>query len=193
MKWKIIIPAAIVAVAAVIGISIVANGAASSSSAPNAAASGSAGGAATVLPVTTNPIANTSTAPGLSIVSAMAENNVDPSTKQPIADRLQITVKNSSSKPLTGFEVFYTMTDATTKQAESYYLPLTGLTVAAGASATVYFDNQPGPNHFPENKFSLYRSSKSQVDFAIEVSAPGVAIAKGTAVKGAGTGEVVGG
>jgi hypothetical protein len=193
MKLKIIIPAAIVAVAAVIGISVVAHGAAPSSSAPNAVASGRAGGVTPLLPVTTNQIANSSTAPGLSIINAMAENNVDPSTKQPIADRLQITVKNSSAKPITGVEVFYTMTDATTKQAESYYVPLTGLTVASGAAVTVYFDNQTSANHFPENKFSLYRSSKNKVDFAIEVSAQGLAVATATAVKGAGTGEVVGG
>ena len=195
MKWKIIIAATIVAVGVVIGIVIVGQGATPPASAPNTAASSGAGagGAPTVLPVSTNPIVNASTAPGLSVVSAMAENNVDPSTNKPIADRLQVTVKNSSANPLSGFEVFYTMTDATTKQSESYYAPLTGLTVAAGASATVFFDNQTGPNHYAENKFSLYRSSTNKVDFAVEVSAKGVAVAKGTALKGKGTGEVVGG
>ncbi|MET4705914.1 hypothetical protein [Frigoribacterium sp. UYMn621] len=193
MKWKIIIAATIVAVAVVIGISVLGHGTNPPASAPGGSASPSVGGAATVLPVSTNPIVNASTAPGLSIVSAMAENNVDPATKKPIADRLQVTVKNSSANTLSGFEIYYTMTDATTKQSESYYVPLTGLTVAAGASATVFFDNQAGPNHYAENKFSLYRSSTNQVDFAVEVSAKGVAVAKGTAVKGKGTGEVVGG
>ncbi len=193
MKWKIIIPVAVIAVAAIVGISIAAQGTASHSPTASAAAPGPAGGTSTVLPVTANPIANSSTVPGLSIANALAENNVDPATKQPTPDRLQFTLQNSSSKPLSGFEVFYTMTDAKSKQAESYYLPLTGLTVAAGAAATVYFDNQTGANHYPENTFSLYRSSKNQVDFSIEVSAQGVAVAKGTAVKGAGTGEVVGG
>jgi hypothetical protein len=193
MKLKIIIAAVIVAVAVVIGITVAGQGGTPPASAPNAAASPGAGGASAILPVSTNPIVNASTTPGLSIVSAMAENNVDPATKKPIADRLQVTVKNSSSNSLSGFEVFYTMTDATTKKSESYYVPLTGLTVAAGASATVFFDNQAGPNHFGENKFSLYRNSTNRVDFAIEVSAKGVAVAQGTAVKGKGTGEVVGG
>lgn len=195
MKWKIIIAATIAAIAAVIGISVIGHGATppAPATAPNAAASSGAGGAPTLLPVSKNPIVNASTAPGLSVVSAMAENNVDPSTNKPIADRLQVTVKNSSATALSGFEVFYTMTDATTNKSESYYVPLTGLTVAAGATATVYFDNQASPNHYPENKFSLYRSSTNQVDFAVVVSAQGVAIAKGTAVKGKGTGEVVGG
>ena len=193
MKLKIITAAVIVAVAIIIGINVAGQGGTPPASAPNAAASPGASGASDVLPVSTNPIVNTSTTPGLSIVSAMAENNVDPATNKPIADRLQVTVKNSSANTLSGLEVFYTMTDATTKKSESYYAPLTGVTVAAGASATVFFDNQTSPNHFGENKFSLYRSSTNQVDFTIEVSAKGVAIAKGTAVKGKGTGEVVGG
>ena len=193
MKLKIIIAAVIVAVAVAIGIIVVGQRGSAPATAPNAAASPGAGGASAVLPVSTNPIVNASTTPGLTVVSAMAENNVDPATKKPIADRLQVTVKNSSASSLSGFEVFYTMTDATTKKSESYYVPLTGMTVAAGASATVFFDNQAGPNHFGENKFSLYRSSTNRVDFAIEVSAKGAALAHGTAVKGKGTGEVVGG
>ena len=193
MKLKIIIAAVIVTVAIIIGINVAGKGGTPPASAPNSAASAGTSGASAVLPVSTNPIVNASTTPGLSIVSAMAENNVDPATKKPIADRLQVTVKNSSSSSLSGFEVFYTMTDATTKKSESYYVPLTGVTVAAGASATVFFDNKAGPNHFGENKFSLYRSSTNQVDFAIEVSAKGIAVAKGSAVKGKGTGEVVGG
>jgi hypothetical protein len=193
MKLKIAIAAVAVAVAVAIGIIVVGQGGSAPATAPNAAASPGAGGASAVLPVSTNPIVNASTTPGLTVVSAMAENNVDPATKKPIADRLQVTVKNSSASSLSGFEVFYTMTDATTKKSESYYVPLTGMTVAAGASATVFFDNQAGPNHFGENKFSLYRSSTNRVDFAIEVSAKGAALAHGTAVKGKGTGEVVGG
>ena len=193
MKLKIIIAAVAVAVAVAIGIIVVGQRGSAPATAPNAAASPGAGGASAVLPVSTNPIVNASTTPGLTVVSAMAENNVDPATKKPIADRLQVTVKNSSASSLSGFEVFYTMTDATTKKSESYYVPLTGMTVAAGASATVFFDNQAGPNHFGENKFSLYRSSTNRVDFAIEVSAKGAALAYGTAVKGKGTGEVVGG
>ena len=186
-----LVVAAVAVVAVIVGVNV-----ATSPSAPPTTASGAtsgAGGASALLPVTTNPIHNTSTARGLSIVTAIAENNVDPSTKQPIADRLQVTLKNSSSSTLTGFEIFYTMTDAVTHASESYYLPLTGLTLAAGATTDVYFDNQPGPQHYAENTYSIYRSSQNKVDFAIEVSAQGAAVAKGRAVKGAGTGEVVGG
>ena len=193
MKWKVIIPVATVAVAAIIIGTVIAVGATKTATSNMAGPSAGAAGGAAVLPVSTNPISNTSSAPGLVLVNAMAENNVDPATKQPTADRLQVQLKNTSPGTLSGFEIYYTMTDVTTKKSESYYLPLTGLTLAAGAETTIFFDNQTGPNHFPENKFSIYRSSKNQVDFTIEVSAKGDAVAKGTAVKGAGTGEVVGG
>ena len=186
-----IVVAALAVVAVIVGVNVAGN----SSAAPNAASgvTSAAGASSSLLPVTTNPIHNTSSAPGLSIVTAIAENNVDPSTKQPIADRLQVMLKNTSSSTLTGFEIFYTMTDAVTHASESYYLPLTGLTLAAGATTDIYFDNQAGAQHYPENNYSIYRSSKNKVDFSIEVSASGVAVAKGTAAKGAGTGEVVGG
>ncbi|TAM68575.1 MAG: hypothetical protein EPN48_11275 [Microbacteriaceae bacterium] len=146
-----------------------------------------------VLPTTKNPIVNTSTVPGLTVLQAVAENNVDPSTKKPIADRLQVTLKNSSTSTLDGFQIYYTMTDTKTHKSESYYQPLTGLTIAPGAVATVYFDNQHGANHYPENTFSIYRTSQNNVVFSIEVSAKGAAVATASAVKGKGTGEVVGG
>lgn len=187
----LIVAAAAVIAAVVVGANIAAHVPTASNGSTTQTAS--PGTASSLLPVKTNPIQNPSTQPGLSIENAMAENNVDPSTKQAIGDRLQITLKNSSTKTLTGFEVFYTMTDATTHASESYYLPLTDLTLPAEATTTVFFDNEKGPHHYAENRYSIYRSSTNKVDFAIQVSAKDAAIAKGSATKGAGTGEVVGG
>ena len=191
MKWKIIIPVALVALIAAGGVAMSqANtpttpaGEASSSSSSSAAASA-------VLPVATNPITNTSTAPGLTIVSAAAEDIVDPKSGAAIADRLQITLGNTTSAPLTNLEAYYEMTDVTTGAQEGYYLALDGLTLAPNSHTTISFDSKTGAGHYPENKFSLYRSSTNQVDFTIQVSAKGVQIATGTATKGAGTGEKV--
>jgi hypothetical protein len=142
-----------------------------------------------VLPVAADPIVNPSTTAGLSIAAAAVEDNVDPATKKAISDRLQVTLANSTSAPLTNVEIYYEMTDVTTKQSEGYYMALDGVTVPAHGETTVYFDNESAAGHFPENKFSLYRSSVNEVDFTIEASADGVAIATGTATKGAGTGE----
>jgi len=154
------------------------------------ATQGSASAAsAQVLPVAENPIANTSTKPGLEIVSALVENNVDPATNKDISDRLQITLKNTSSETLSDLEVYYQMKDATTQATEGYYQQLTAFSLAPGAEGTVFFDNEIGPGHYPENTFSLYRTSANEVVFSIEVSAAGYAPALGDAVKEAGTGE----
>jgi hypothetical protein len=149
--------------------------------------SGSAAGR--VLPVDENPIVNTSTTESLEITAAAVEDNEDPATNAPISDRLQLTLANTGQEVLTGFEIYYEMTDATTGSTEGYYQRLDGLEIAPGEDATIFFDNETGPGHYPENEFSLYRSSVNQVDFAIQVSAVGAKIATATAMKEAGTGE----
>ena len=154
-----------------------------------AAASGAPSGV--VLPVASNPIVNTATAPTLAITYAAVEDNVDPATGKAIDDRLQLTLKNSGSTPLSGVEVYYEMTDVVTGAKEGYYQKLDGLSIPAGQDATVYFDNTTDPGHYPENQFSIYRSSTNEVDFAIQASAPGAKIATATAVKATGTGEKV--
>lgn len=152
---------------------------------------GTTGGttAGVVLPVTSNPIVNTATEPTLEITYAAVEDNVDPATGKAITDRLELTLKNTGTTALDGFEAYYEMTDVTTGQKEAYYQKLDGVQLPAGQETTIYFDNETGPGHFPENQFSLYRSSTNEVDVAIQVSATGAKIATGTAVKSVGTGE----
>lgn len=152
------------------------------------AASGAASGPA-VLPVTKNPITNTGTKPGLAISETMVENNVDKASGKEVSDRLQFTLKNSSAEEITGVEVYYTMTETPSGKSESYYQKLDGLTIAPNKEATVYFDNESGEGHYPENKFSIYRTSPEEVKFDIQASAPGFAAARGTAVKEAGLEE----
>ncbi|CDK00680.1 conserved exported hypothetical protein [Microbacterium sp. C448] len=155
---------------------------------PGASASATPG-SNSVLPVASNPISNTSTAPGLSIASAAVEDLVDPATGKAMDDRLQITLTNSTSTPLTNVEIYYQMTDVTTQQSEGYYMALDDVTIPAQDETTVYFDNGTEPGHFPENTFSLYRTSTNQVDFVIQASADGVQVATANASKGAGTDE----
>ena len=145
-----------------------------------------------VLPVQSNPINNTSQQAGLVITAADVENNVDPVTKQAIADRLQLSLQNTGSQTMTNIEVYYQMKDIKTGQAEAYHQVLTGFQLAPSESKTVYFDNQTGSGHYPENKYSLYRSSQNEVDFTIQVSARGFKPATATAKKSAGTGETAG-
>jgi hypothetical protein len=145
----------------------------------------------TVLPVASNPIKTDGTQEGLKITSAMVEDNVDPVTKKAIADRLQVTLENGAATAISDLEIFYTMTDAKTKKSEGYYQKLSGITLEPGKTATVYFDNKTQAGHYPENKYSIYRSSKNQVDFSIMVSAPGYKPATSVAKKSIGTGETV--
>ena len=161
---------------------------AAASASPGATPSSSA---ALLLPVKADPIVNPSTSPVLQITQALAENNVDPATGTAIGDRLQLTLHNSGATALTGFEVYYTMTDVVTKATERYYQRLDGLSIPAGATTTVFFDGKSGAGHYAENQFSIYRSSRNQVDFAIEVSAKGAKLATATAVKSKGTAEKV--
>lgn len=157
----------------------------------SAAAIASSGPAGAVLPVASNPIVNTATAPTLEISFAGVEDLVDPATGNAIDDRLMLTLKNTGTTPLTGVEVYYEMTDVVTGAKEAYYQSLDGLSIPAGQETTVYFDNTTDPGHYPENQFSLFRSSTNEVDFAIQASATGAKIATATAVKATGTGEKV--
>jgi hypothetical protein len=184
MKHRLI-PVVLVAALAVVGL-------ASCQVQPPAGSSASSPAPASVLPVDANPIVNASTAPGLTITTAVVEDNVDPSTNAPIADRLQLTLKNTTANDLTHVEIYYSMKDSTTNAVENYYQDLTGLVLPAGVETTIYFDNMSGPGHFPENQFSVYRSSTNEVVFTIEVSADGVKPATATATKAVGTGEVPG-
>ena len=145
-----------------------------------------------VLPVGTNPIQNTSSQAGLAITSAAVEDNADPVTKQAISDRLQISLQNTSSQTMSNLEIYYQMKDTKTGQTEAYHQVLNGLQLAPNETKTIYFDNETGAGHYPENKYSLYRSSKNEVDFTIQVSAPGFKPATGTTKKSAGTGETAG-
>jgi len=189
MKLRSLVPVALVASLTVLGLAACQSGATVPAPASSQAASGTSTAAAPVLPVDSNPIVNASTARGLTIVTAAAEDVVDPATKAAITDRLQVTVRNDTATELTSFEIYYVMTDVTTGQSEAYYQALTEFTVAAGATGTLSFDGETGPGHFPENTFSIYRSSKNQVDFTIEVSAAGVQVANATATKGSGVGD----
>ena len=148
----------------------------------------SASGSA-VLPVTSNPIKNTSTTKALTIDSVLVENNVDASGTA-ADDHLEIAVTNSGSADLAGFEVYYTITDPKTSEAESYYTKLPGsFTVAPGANRVIHFDNTGAADHFPANQYSLYYTDANALDVSVEVSAADSAPQTLTVAKDAGGAE----
>ena len=124
--------------------------------------------------------------------SRPSKSNNNAHVKQKNADvvrRHAFHYRYDTTSELGSFDIYYVMKDLTTGQSEAYYQALTGFTLAAGATGTLSFDGEAGPGHFPENTFSIYRSSKNQVDFTIEVSAAGVQVANATATKGSGAGD----
>ena len=166
-------------------------GSSASKSSPAASANATQAGSTTpqVLPVTTNPIVNASTAPGVKIDSVMVENNVDASNKA-VNDHIEIGLQNTGTAQLGGFEVFYTVTDPTAKLSESYYtkLPPT-FTISPAGRRTVHFDNTGVPDHFPVNKFGLFLTSKNALEIKVTVSAVGAAPQTASAHKSAGGAE----
>lgn len=172
------------------------SGSSSSSSSPSggvtgdsspSATSASTGADSQVLPVTANPINNPSTVKALEIESVLVENNVNPTTGKDAGDHLEIALANTGSSRLANVEVFYTFTDPTTRTTESYYAQLPGsFNVPAGGTRIVHFDDTGTPDHFPENKFSLYRTSANALDVSVTVSADGAAVQTTTIQKDAG-------
>ena len=124
----------------------------------------------TVLPVTTNPIHNTSSVQSLKIVSVLVENNVDSANKV-VADHLEIALTNTGPTELKTFEIFYTINDPTAGLSESYYTKLPdSFTIPAGGSRVVHFDDTGVTDHFPINKYSLYYLSLNALDVTVVVS-----------------------
>jgi hypothetical protein len=144
---------------------------------------------AIVLPIAANPITNTSTAPGLAIVQVLVEDNVDPATGGDAPDHLELLLRNDSAAELSGFVVYYEITDLTTGAKEGYCSALAGFTIAAGAERTAHFDNTGQPDHFPDNEFSLYHQSLNEMQVDVTVSANGVAPQTASVTKDAGGAE----
>ena len=141
------------------------------------------------LPVTDNPITNSSTDQTLTIDSVLVENNED-ADGNAVDDHLEIALTNTGTDPLTGFEVFYTFTDTTTDASESYYAALPDtFTIEPGSSRVAHFDNTGATDHFPTNDFSLYKTSTNAQEVTVEVSARGAAVQTATVQKDAGGAE----
>lgn len=132
-----------------------------------------------------NPIQEKSTTPlPITITDARVEDNA-------AADHLEITMKNIGSSDLSGFDIYFTITDHATGAAEAYYVVLTGLTVPAGGSATVHFDNDTTQNnHYYGNMNGLYGTSANGLTFDVQLHAAGYQPISFTVEKAQGTAEV---
>ena len=137
-----------------------------------------------------NPIQNTATQEGFVITATAVENNID-TTGKAVSDHLELTLKNTAGKDLTGFEVYYTISDPTTNKKEGYYKKVTGFVLRNSETKSINFDNQNGDGHFSANKNIIYYSSNNKLLFDVVVSTPGYKVQTAQAAKAAGGAETV--
>ncbi|MEI6579021.1 MAG: hypothetical protein WCN92_06095 [Eubacteriales bacterium] len=133
-----------------------------------------------------NPISETSTTVlPIKIVDVRVEDNAT-------ADHLEIKMKNTGNTELSNFDIYFTITDKVeSSKVEGYYLKLTGLTIKAGDTATIHFDNDVSQSgHFYGNMNGLYGTSANGLAFAIQLHANGYAPINFTVDKAKGTAEV---
>ena len=132
-----------------------------------------------------NPIAeaNTVTLP-IEVVDARVEDNQT-------ADHLEITMRNTGSETLSGFDVYFTITDKLDGSQEGYYVNLDGLEIASEGTATIHFDNDLAtPNHYIGNMNGLYGTSANGLIFDVTLHAADYAPLTFTVEKAEGTAEV---
>lgn len=135
---------------------------------------------------TDNPIKETSTtALPIKIKDARLEDNAT-------ADHLEITILNNGKQDLSNFDIYYTITDKVDhKKVEAYYQKLDGLTIKAGETITLHFDNDvKQPGHFYGNMNGLYGTSVNGLTFAVQLHSNGYQPAAFNVEKAKGTAEV---
>lgn len=122
-----------------------------------------------------NPIASSATSQGFEIVSVKVEDNYDRAAGKDAPDHLEFELRNLATTEVTGFELYYTITEAATGKAESYYRKLDGLVLSAGGSGALHVDSGEQPGHFRANPNSvLYRTPNGKT-VTVELVAVGFA------------------
>jgi hypothetical protein len=127
---------------------------------------------------------------GFKIVNLMVENNYDPVAKHDAPDHLEIELQNTSGKDISNLVAYYTITDSTSNQKEAYVNPLNGLTLKAGETKSIHFDQAEGANHFRANPNGLYYTSKNELRFSVTISTSGYEAQNAEVKKDAGGAEV---
>lgn len=143
---------------------------------------------ARVLPVATNPITG-APGPGLKITKALVENNVSAATGKAADDHLEVALKNTGGKPLSGVAIHYKITDPAKKISEGYYTELSGFVIKPGGTRIAHFDSTGAPDHYPVNKYSLYYTDKNRLVVEVTAKAVGAGPTMFTVKKDAGGAE----
>ena len=118
-----------------------------------------------------NPIDMSGAPATFAIKEALVENNYDFAAKKDATDHLELLVTNSGSAPLTGFSIYYSITDADTGKVEGTFRKLDGFSIPAGGEARIHLDDGTEAGHFRANPNSIYISSQAAktVTFVLKV------------------------
>ena len=122
-----------------------------------------------------NPIDMTGAAATFAIKEALVENNYDFAAKKDATDHLELLVTNSGSAPLTGFSIYYSITDADTGKVEGTFRKLDGFSIPVGGEARIHFDEGTEAGHFRANPNSIYISSQAAKTVTFVLKADGFA------------------
>lgn len=138
-----------------------------------------------------NPIDMTGAAATFAIKEALVENNYDFAAKKDATDHLELLVTNSGSAPLTGFSIYYGITDVDTGKAEGTFHKLDGFSIPAGGEARIHFDDGVVAGHFRANPNSIYISSQAAKTVTLVLKAEGSAPVSIDVAKDKGGAEAV--
>ena len=122
-----------------------------------------------------NPIKSTATAKGFEISSGKVEDNYDNVAKKDAPDHIELAVKNLTANQLSGFEIYYTITDTKTQAVEAYYKKLDGFVVPPSGSATIHIDAGTQPGHFRGNPNSMLYHPPNGKTIVVILAATGYA------------------
>ena len=124
---------------------------------------------------TANPIDMTGAPGTFAIKEALVENNYDFAAKKDATDHLELLVTNSGAAPLTGFLIYYSITDADTGKVEGSFRKLDGFSIPAGGEARIHLDDGTEAGHFRANPNSIYISSQAAKTVTFVLKADGFA------------------
>ena len=122
-----------------------------------------------------NPLDMTGAPAPFAIKEALVENNYDYAAKKDATDHLELLVTNSGSTDLSGFGVYYSVTDADTGKVEGIFRQLDGFSVPAGGEARIHLDDGAAAGHFRANPNSIYITSQAAKTITVVLKADGFA------------------
>ncbi|WP_071675698.1 hypothetical protein [Nioella nitratireducens] len=122
------------------------------------------------------------------IIEVLVENNIDPVAHRDAPDHLEIAVVNDGTTDLSGFTLFYTMTDQDSGVHEAY-IAHPDTVVPAGGEARFHVDDSGADGHLRANPNSIYVTSVAGKDVTVALQLDGYAAATMTIQKDPGGAE----